>query len=128
MIKYLILLVLFVGATFFMFANEIEQPPKFLFKVMSLEDWKQSEGQKNVKLSSMDHDFIHLAEEGQVNKVIEKFWSKEKAFVVIKLDTSKLTGRLVLETNPKGTTKYYHLYDGKIPLDSVVDVKKVKEN
>lgn len=41
--------------------------------------------------------------------------------MVLKIDPSKLIGKLVFEVNPGGTQKYYHLYNGKIPLNAVIE-------
>lgn len=95
--------------------------PKYLYKVVSPADWQKSQEQKVIQTSSIDDTFIHLAKEDQVPHIVQKFWNN-KDYVVLKLDTKKLVGRLVYENNPGGTTLYYHLYEGKIPLDAVVDV------
>jgi uncharacterized protein (DUF952 family) len=95
--------------------------PQYLYKIVSPEEWQLSQESHEIKKSPLDTDFIHLATEEQINHVTEKFW-KDKAYLVLKLDTSKLKGRLVLETNPGGSTRYYHLYEGSIPLDAVADV------
>ncbi len=94
--------------------------PQYLYKIVTPEDWQKSQGQQFVVASSMDSEFIHLATKEQVSSVAQKFWSG-KNYVVLTLDSKKLKGRLVYEANPGRSTKYYHLYDGKIPLSAVVD-------
>lgn len=101
--------------------NEEIAMPQYLYKIVSPEEWQMSQESQEVKKSPLDTAFIHLATEEQIIHVTEKFW-KDKAYLVLKLDPSKLKGRLVLETNPGGSTRYYHLYDGSIPLDAVTDV------
>jgi uncharacterized protein (DUF952 family) len=96
--------------------NEI---PEFLYKIVSPEQWKESQEKGHLVLTAMDADFIHLSTEDQVEHVIKKFW-KDSRYLILKLDSKKLKGDLKYETNPGGTTKYYHLYDGSIPLDAVV--------
>lgn len=98
-----------------------EVAPKYLFKILSLEDWKESQGKEFVKLSTEDRDFIHLAKEDQLDKIIDKYWSKVPDFIVLKVDAAKLPGKLILEANPGGTNKYYHLYEGSIPSSAVVE-------
>lgn len=93
--------------------------PAYLYKVISDEKWKKSQTREEVILSSMDTDFIHLATEEQLDHVIRKFWGDTRLFVVLKIDAGKLRGSLRLETNPGGTTKYYHLYVGGIPLTAI---------
>lgn len=96
-----------------------EKTPAFLYKVLSLEDWKKSQGRETLQLSSADAEFIHFSREDQLDRIIQKYWAGDSEYVVLKVETAKLPGKLVFETNPGGTAKYYHLYDGSIPLDSV---------
>lgn len=95
--------------------------PRYLYKVLSVEDWKKSQGMESVKLADADHDFIHLAREDQLERIVKKYWSTVPEYIVLKIDTTKLPGNLVFEANPGGENKYYHLYDGSIPLKAVID-------
>lgn len=99
--------------------------PQYLYKIVSPEDWQRSKSQKILETSSMDENFIHLSTKEQLPHIAQKFW-KNKDYVILTLDTKKLVGRLVYETNPGGTTLYYHLYEGKIPLDAVMDASLTK--
>lgn len=99
------------------------QPPQYLYKVISFRNWQAAQTRKVVVLSAEDDVFIHLATEEQLDRIIAKFWSDNPKFVVLKLDTSKLTGELLYETNPGGTTKYFHLYKGVIRLNAIVEAK-----
>lgn len=101
----------------------MEKRPVFLYKVLSVEDWAKS--QKTVHLSSMDAEFIHLATEDQLSSIIAKYWADVPRYIVLKLEVSKLSGNLVYEANPGGMNKYYHLYNGNIPLSSIVKVEKI---
>lgn len=105
--------------------EEEKMTPHYLYRIVSTEDWQKSQEQKQVVTSAIDKDFIHLSTEEQVPQTAQKFW-KGKDYVILKLDSKKLDGRLVYETNPGGATRYYHLYDGKIPLEAVVNSKVVK--
>lgn len=95
--------------------------PQYLYKILSPEDWQDSLLKNQVVISPLDTNFIHLATENQLAHVAQKFW-KDKSYMILKLDPKKLEGRLIYETNPGGTTQYYHLYEGKIPLDAVIEV------
>lgn len=97
--------------------------PKFLYLVLSKEEWNNSQGIQQLKLSSHHDAFIHLATEQQVAKILEKFWPGKEC-VIVKVDTNMLKGRLVFEKNPGGSNKYYHLYDGYIPQNAVIDMKQ----
>jgi len=101
--------------------QQIERPPEYLYKIISYRNWQESKTSKTLKLSSDDDNFIHLSTKQQLNKIMKKYWSDVPKFVVLKLSTKKLKGKLVYETNPNGMTKYYHLYNGFIPFDAIVD-------
>ena len=103
----------------------MEKRPTYLYKVLSVEDWGKS--CKKVSLSSMDTDFIHLSTKDQLDRIIEKYWADASQYVLLKLDVEKLKGKLVLEANPGGTNKYYHLYNGSVPLSSIVEMKAHKK-
>lgn len=98
--------------------------PTYLYKVVSMENWETT--CKNVSLSKEDESFIHLSTQEQLDHILKKFWADAPGYVVLKLETSRLKGKLVLESNPGGTNKYYHLYEGEIPLSAVVEMKAVK--
>lgn len=97
--------------------------PQVLYKIISEEQWQESQKDQKLCLSQMDQEFIHLATESQVTHVVQKFW-KDKSYIKLTLDPKKLQGRLVYETNPGGSTKYYHLYEGCIPLSAVIEITK----
>ncbi len=99
------------------------EPPQYLYKIVSVENWGSSQDKKTVVLSTEDDAFIHLATEDQVDRIIAKYWPDAKPVVVLKLDSSKLEGKLIYEANIGGTTKYYHLYQGFIPMNSIVESK-----
>lgn len=96
---------------------------KFLYKIVSLEDWEASLGQEEIRLSPFDSDFIHLATKEQIAHVAGKFF-KGKEHVILTIETKDLIGRLIYEANPGGSTKYYHLYEGSVPLEAVIACKK----
>lgn len=102
---------------------ESEPVPKYLYKILSIEDWKESQKSQKVKLPSEDSNFIHFSTEDQLDRILKKYWAHHQVYVILKVDTSKLPGKLVFESNPGGTTKYYHLYDGEIPMKAVVETE-----
>ena len=104
-------------------AIKINDMPQYLYKVISLPNWQVTQKRENVALSDEDRTFIHLSTEDQVEKVLAKYWSDIQQFVILKVDTGKLKGRLVYEINPAGTTKYFHLYEGCIPFNSIAESK-----
>ncbi|MBA3238829.1 MAG: peptide deformylase [Parachlamydiaceae bacterium] len=104
---------------------EMVDTPKYLYKILSLRLWDASQKNAHLVLSAEDEAFIHLSTKSQLNNILKKYWSNIPQFVVLKVETSKLHGKLVYETNPGGTSKYYHLYQGLIPLNSVIEAKTI---
>ncbi len=104
--------------------RNMEEEPKYLYKIISLDDWKKSGD--TLCLPPLDNEFIHFSTEEQLPKSIDKYWSRVAEFMVLKVEREKLVGTLVFETNPGGTTKYYHLYQGCIPRDAVVESTGVR--
>lgn len=98
-------------------------PPKYLYKITSMENWTESQQRPVLKLLITDDNFIHLATENDLERIMKKYCSDFSEVVILKLETEKLQGKLVYESNPGGTNKYYHLYNGSIPRDAVVESK-----
>lgn len=113
----------FLAMHAFSFAHEVaEEKPAYLYKILSYDHWQASENRETVALSAADDAFIHFSIEDQLDKIIAKYWSGVSQFVVLKIDTDKLEGELVYETNPGGSAKYYHLYRGAIPISAIEEV------
>lgn len=102
------------------------ESPIYLYKVLSMEDWEKSQTSKVLSLPKMDSEFIHLSKEDQLESICKKYFGTVSKYMVLKLETSKLKGKLVLEANPGGKNKYYHLYEGNIPFESIVGTKQVE--
>lgn len=105
--------------------EEMHQPPDHLYKVLSLKHWQATQNGKTVQLSAEDAVFIHFSTENQLDHVLENHWADAPQFVILKIDTHQLQGRWRLETNPCGVTPDYHLYDGFIPFNSIIESKIV---
>lgn len=106
--------------------DEEEKTPEFLYKVVSVKDWNESQGKQWLMLPAEDQLFIHLAKKDQLDSITAKYFGNAPSYVILQLDPTQLTGQLVLEQNPGGVNKYYHLYNGGIPLSAVVDSTVVK--
>ena len=104
---------------------EQNSTPEHLYKVISLEGWRESLLRNQIVATPIDKDFVHLAKEDQVEYVVHKFWNNAD-HIVLKLASKKLIGHLICEYNSAKTSKFYHLYNGSMPLESVVDVSIVK--
>lgn len=103
--------------------EEEAKTESYLYKILSMDDWAKS--CETLHLPSTDADFIHLSKEDQLDRIIEKYWANSSEYVVLKIKTARLSGKLVLEANPGGTNKYYHLYNGSISMDAVVESKVI---
>ena len=90
-----------------------------LYKIVTNEQWASSRGKEKLELSGADAEFIHFSLEDQWEKIAAKYFADTSSFVLLKIDASQLPGRLVFETNPGGSTKYYHLYEGCIPMSAI---------
>jgi uncharacterized protein (DUF952 family) len=102
--------------------------PEFLYKIISIEDWRKTELTRQVVKTNVDKDFIHLATEDQICSIVQKFW-KDQNYVILKfnIDELKKLKDLRYETNPGGTTYYYHLYGGSIPFEAIQEAKEVDQ-
>ena len=99
--------------------NDIEVPI-YLYKIIEESHWKKSEQEKKLLLTPADDDFIHLSEEHQLDGIIKKFFPGKEDVIVLKIDVSSIKGKLVKESNPGGKNRYFHLYDGFIPFNSIL--------
>lgn len=107
-------------------ALQEEYAPKYLYKIMSLDNWAESQCQTYLKLSPDDAQFIHFSREDQLSRICQKYWSHVPSYVVLKIETERLVGNLVFEENQPGGAKYYHIYNGAIPLRSVVECTTIQ--
>ncbi len=99
------------------------ETPKHLYKVISLELWQASTDKKNVVLSPDDVPFIRFQKEDELGRLLH-YWSKLNVpHVVLKIKANKLEGRLVFEAKLGGSTKQYHLYNGCIPMNALIESK-----
>lgn len=94
-------------------------PPGHVYKILTPAAWQQCQGQERLSLGADDQLFIHLAEPEQVPRIAAKFFKGEPRVIVVELDPGLLPGRLVHEANPGGSTLYYHLYEGYLPMRAV---------
>lgn len=99
--------------------------PEFLYKILSYKNWQASVARNTVILTSDDDEFIHFSMEEQLDRILNKYWSHAPQVVILKINTSKLIGELVFESNPGGVAKYYHLYKGYIPFESILEAKTI---
>jgi len=126
-LKFIIIALSTSLLAFIMFRKkDLEQSiPKSLYKIVSAEYWNTSQGKEKLRLSKMDAEFIHLATKKQIDRIAKKFFVDIPVFYILQLDPKKLPGTLKFEVNPGGRTKFYHLYNGSIPMTSIIEAKKI---
>lgn len=118
MIKFIALIVVLAACFLYLtIGGSKEQVPDTLYLVVSPAEWQESQQAGKMVLSSFHEPFIHLSTEEQYPKVIQKFWNG-KDYILLEVDPTLIKGRLELETNPGGSNRYYHLYEGEIPLNA----------
>jgi peptide deformylase len=105
--------------------GKMNQSPKYIYKILSLRNWQATQNSKAIQLSAEDDAFVHFSTEDQLEKIIGKYWADAPQVVILKIDSNKLEGELAFERNAGGTTKYYHLYNGFIPFNSIVESRIV---
>lgn len=98
----------------------------YLYKVLTKAEWEASQGRETLVLPESDSAFIHFSLQDQLERITAKYFSAYPEYVVLKIDMNRLPGTLVFEANPGGTAKYYHLYNGSIPLTAVLETTIVK--
>jgi uncharacterized protein (DUF952 family) len=101
------------------FSTDLDTPT-FLYKIVSPNDWTDSQDEPTLVLSEDDEAFIHLSTQDQLDRILNKYWAGSSA-IVLKVDVSKLEGDLVYEVNEGGSTKYYHLYNGETRRNRYVE-------
>jgi uncharacterized protein (DUF952 family) len=94
-----------------------------IFKIITLDQWEQSQEQDYIALSARDEEFIHFAEKDDITRIAHEFFAGYEELVVLSVDIKKLPGDLVREDNPGGRRKFYHLYNGSIPKSAVTHVE-----
>lgn len=102
--------------------EETNQSPQYLYKILSLRNWRATQHRKTLQLSAEDDAFIHFSTEDQLADIVRKYWADAPQYVILKIDSNQLEGRLTFETT-SGAVSSYRLYDGFIPFGSIVESK-----
>ena len=93
---------------------------KHIYKIIDADDWQKVKGSGTYSGSSKDTQdgFIHFSGEEQVKGTLEKYYSKQKNLVLLKVETLKLD-HLIWEQASDGNM-FPHLYS-PLDLSNVVD-------
>ncbi|MBI3232820.1 MAG: DUF952 domain-containing protein [Bacteroidetes bacterium] len=71
--------------------------------------------------------FIHCSTETQLLPTCNRHFKGIDELVILKLDISKLTSKLIFELAPNVGEEFPHIY-GPINLDAVIEIKKLIRN
>ena len=93
---------------------------KYIFKIIDIDEWQKVKDSSAYSGSSKDIEdgFIHFSGEDQVKGTLEKYYSKQKNLVLLKVETLKLD-HLIWEQASDGNM-FPHLYSS-LDLSNVVD-------
>jgi uncharacterized protein (DUF952 family) len=93
---------------------------KYIFKIIDSEEWQKVKetGTYSGSPKDIQDGFIHFSGEEQVKKTLEKYYSKQKNLVLLKVETLKLD-HLIWEQASDGNM-FPHLYSS-LDLSNVVD-------
>ncbi len=100
---------------------------KYIFKIIDVDEWQKVKKSKIYSGSSKDIEdgYIHFSGEDQVKRTLEKYYSKQKNLVLLKVETLKLD-HLIWEQASDGNM-FPHLYSS-LDLSNVVDEFKITLN
>ncbi|NNE98968.1 MAG: DUF952 domain-containing protein [Pyrinomonadaceae bacterium] len=91
----------------------------YIFHIVLPKDWKKAEDEDFYEAKSLDSEgFIHCSFAGQIEDVLERYYSNVETVVVLKIDPEKLTSKLVNEPSTEDEI-YPHIY-GPINRDAVI--------
>ncbi len=93
---------------------------KYIFKIIETNEWQKVKisGRYSGSSKDIEDGFIHFSGEDQVKGTLEKFYSKQKNLVLLKVETLNLD-HLVWEQASDGNM-FPHLYSD-LDLSNVVD-------
>ena len=93
---------------------------KYIFKIIDNDEWQKIKKSGSYAGSSKDikDGFIHFSGEDQIKGTLEKYYSKQKNLVLLKVETLKLD-HLIWEQASDGNM-FPHLYSS-LDLSNIVD-------
>jgi len=100
---------------------------KYIFKIIDVDEWQKVKQSKFYSGSPKDiqDGYIHFSGEDQVKGTLEKYYSKQKNLVLLKVETLKLD-HLIWEQASDGNM-FPHLYSS-LDLSYVVDEFEITLN
>ncbi len=101
---------------------------KYLYHIAIKEDWQRAKSNNTYTNSTLGKSldnvgYIHLSYAHQVKLVADFIYKGMSGLVLLKIDPSKLTSRVVVEDVEGTDEKFPHLY-GPLNLDAVIDISE----
>lgn len=103
--------------------EEMNKLPQCVYKILSLRDWHAFQNSQSDQLFTKDNIFIHFSNEDLLESFIGKYQTETTQMVLLKIESNKLKGSLVFETNAGRICEYYRLNEGFIPMNSIIESK-----
>lgn len=100
--------------------------PNYLYKIIPSSQWRESLYRNLLVHSSLDSECIQLATEEQLESILKRF-KIDKDHMLLKIDSNRLIGRLIYETDFNSDAKYFRLYNGSIPLDAFIEARELQK-
>src|SRR5215207_4108803 len=95
----------------------------FIYHIVLPEVWEQFKNRPSYQSESLTTEgFIHCSYPGQLEAVLQRYYSGVERVLILKIDTDKLLSKLVKEASTGGEM-YPHLY-GRLNHNAVVDVEE----
>jgi len=93
---------------------------KFIYKICTKSDWLEikKEGKYKGSKKDLEDGYIHFSGKDQVKGTLEKFYSKQKDLILLKIDVLKLD-HLIWEQASDGNM-FPHLYSS-LDIANVID-------
>jgi len=98
--------------------------PRYLYKIISLEDWNASQTQDLLKLSK-DQNTVLLWKVDQLENTILSDFSTSPEVIILEIDLDKLPNEVQSKQDDMGKAISYH-YMGSIPMKAINEPRIVR--
>lgn len=95
-----------------------------IFHIVPADAWDRFSGSLYEAESFDTEGFIHCSFTGQLDSVIERYYSDADEIVILEIDPTKLDSKLVVEPSTSGEN-YPHIY-GPINVEAIVGTERRK--
>lgn len=101
---------------------------KYIYHIIKPEWWSNFENKDHYVSETLEQEgFIHCSTEAQLLPTCNRHFNGINELIILKLDTNKLTSKLIYELAPSVGQEFPHIY-GPINLDAVVEQNKLVRN